>query len=136
MLANDTRSCADLSPANLLAAVYYVVAVDRDATGDLREGDAKRLPILAAIARPLAPRGPLQGSRTDGVLTLDWTAPLIGSPIFYRIYRDGLAIGDRYDRTNSPVTTWSAPRGSDPHDYWVTAVDARYNESDPIGPVR
>jgi hypothetical protein len=135
VLANSTSSCSDTSPSGL-AALYYVVAVDRDAAGALREGDARPAPIVAPLTRPLAPRGPLVAARADGVLTLTWSPPLLGSPIFYRIYRDGLALADRVDRTNGAAATWSTAVDAATHEYWITAVDATYNESDAIGPVQ
>jgi len=57
---------------------------------------------------------------------------------FYRIYRDGTDVtyDDRYDRTSGTTTAYT-DGGADrvAHRYWVTAVDAAFNESDPIGPV-
>ena len=52
---------------------------------------------------------------------------------FYRVYRNGV----RYDRTSDASTTFvdSSPLMSGTNEYYVTAVDSTFNESDPLGPV-
>jgi hypothetical protein len=51
---------------------------------------------------------------------------------FYRVYRDGTAIANRYDVTGT-TSYVDAPGGS--HSYWVTAVDDNFRESPATGPV-
>ena len=135
MLANTTSSCSDLDPRDSGATVYYVVAVDRDPAGNLREGAPLIVPIAAASAPPLFVGVTLSALIDDGKLTLAWGAPLTGSVSFYRIYRDGVAYADRHDRTTDSVRSWSEASTAGTHQYWITAVDSNYNESLPIGPV-
>ena len=57
---------------------------------------------------------------------------------FYRIYRDGSAVGyaDRYDRSSGDATTYTdVSAGVGTHQYWVTAVSSSFNESLPSEPV-
>jgi hypothetical protein len=58
---------------------------------------------------------------------------------FYRIYRGGedARHEDRYDQTTGGLVTLytDSGAGSTSHRYWVTTVDSKFNESDPIGPV-
>ena len=60
-----------------------------------------------------------------------------GDPIeSYIIYRDGTAIGDRYDEVAGTQTTATDYDSNGvAHDYWVTAIDSRFAESSPLGPV-
>lgn len=138
MLPAATTSCAAQSPLLALATKYYIVAIDRGADGQPRDGDRRTLTIAAAAARPAAPGGPLTVQTVDGHPKLTWSAPPSGSVSMYRVYRDGSALGvdDRYDRTAGDVTTYvDESPGDDAHQYWITAVDSTFNESNPIGPV-
>lgn len=136
LLPNTASSCADLGPESTGAVKYFVVAVDRDSAGALREGDTRLVSIAAPGAQPAAPAGPLTATTNDSQPTLSWSAPSSGAVAFYRIYRDGTAVQDRIDRTAGSATSWvDGSPGSGSHQYWVTAVDASYNESNPIGPV-
>ncbi|MDP8967661.1 MAG: prepilin-type N-terminal cleavage/methylation domain-containing protein, partial [Actinomycetota bacterium] len=132
MLAKTTTSCADFS-LRTGTQTYYIVAIDRYES----VGDPRFLTVNPPGSRPAAPTG-LTVSTVAGVPRLDWTAAAAGGAAFYRIYRDGTAVGyaDRYDRTTGAVTTFtdSSPQATS-HTYWVTAVDSSYNESDPLGPV-
>ncbi len=134
-LAATTRSCTDTNPPSGLTTAYYVVAVDRDSAGNLREGNSRAVSIAAPLLRPAAPGGPLAATTVDNAPTLTWSAPTVGAPIFYRIYRGGTALADRHDRTSDNATKWSDSPSNATHKYWITAVDSTYNESDPIGPV-
>jgi hypothetical protein len=72
---------------------------------------------------------------------LAWTAPnptdADGDPIdFYRIYRDGQAVANRYDTAPGTATTYTdTGTGGVQHTYWVTAVDPQLAESPAAGPV-
>ena len=57
--------------------------------------------------------------------------------IFYRVYRDGTAIGDRIARTGQEALTYYHDPGAAAvsHKYYVTAVDENFSESAPLGPV-
>ena len=135
MLAPTTTSCADPSPPAL--AAYRIVAIDRAANNQPRDGDATTLVIGFASARPAAPTG-LGVQTVDDAPKLTWTAPATGSVSFYRIYRDGTAVGydDRYDRTSGGETTYADTNpATGTHRYWVTAVNNSFNESLALGPV-
>lgn len=136
MLAPATTSCADFS-APSLPATYRLVAIDRAADNRSRDGDRATLSVPAAEPRPAVP-GALAVESGAGGPRLSWTAPAGGGASFYRIYRDGSAVGyaDRYDRTSDDATTYTdAGAGAGSHAYWVTAVSSSFNESLPIGPV-
>ena len=131
MLAPTTTSCIDTSPPSG-ATTYQVVALDRAADGALREGDRRTLTIAPASARPNSPVALFAGT-VGNLPYIDWLAPLSGGSVrFYRIYRDGA----RYDRTSNATTNFrdSSP-GTTEHRYWITAVDATFNESDTVGPL-
>ncbi len=130
MLDTATRDCVDLDPP-YGATKYHIVAVDRDASNALREGDPRSLSVSSPSSRPHAPIG-LAVATVGGLPTLVWLPPLLSNPSFYRIYRDG----ERYDRTypGSLTYTDSSP-GTGGHQYWITAVDSTFNESNIIGPV-
>jgi hypothetical protein len=67
-------------------------------------------------------------------VTLRWPAATDADGIrYYRIYRDGLAYADRYDRTGSgaQLTYTDTGAGAGGHTYYVTAVDERLAESAP-----
>lgn len=134
MLDATTSSCADFNPPALLAN-YHLVAIDRGTDNQPRDGDHATLLIPLASLRPLAPSG-LTVQTVNGQPVLSWNAPLTGNPSFYRVYRDGTGYADRYDRTAADVRTFtdSSP-GSGGHTYWVTAVNAHFNESNAVGPV-
>jgi hypothetical protein len=130
MLEPTARSCADLSPP-VGATTYYIVAIDRDGDNALRVGDRRTLVIDAASTRP-APPGEVMVTTMNSQPALAWTAPSAGTVSFYRIYRDGT----RYDRTSEATLAFTdASPGSGGHQYWVTAVDSTFNESDALGPI-
>ncbi len=137
MLDPATDSCADFSPDSGTQK-YFIVAIDRDASNNLRDG-TKALLTVGAPGSP--PRSPLLLVLTNvsGVPRLTWVAPLLEDVAFYRVYRDGtnLTYADRYDRTTGGLITSyiDTDPGTTTHRYWVTTVDSDYNESDPIGPV-
>ncbi len=136
MLSTTTTSCTDFLPLVSGLTKYSVVALDRDSSGALREGDERSFTISALGSRPAAPGGPLTATTVAGHATLSWTAPASGSPIFYRIYRDGTDRANRYARTAGPDLSFTDSTATGTHDYWITAINGTYNESDPIGPVR
>jgi hypothetical protein len=136
MLPPTTTTCADFSPPGL-AATYRIVAIDRAANNQLRDGDGATLTSVTASLRPSAPAG-LTAQTVSDSTQLSWSPPASGSVSFYRIYRDGTEVGydDRYDRTSGSETTYTDSNpGTGTHAYWVTAVNGSFNESLPIGPV-
>ena len=65
-------------------------------------------------------------------------SPYTGSNvIFYRVYRDGTAIGKRIARTSldSLLSYRDNGAAAGGHQYYVTAVDENFSESKPLGPV-
>src|SRR4051812_1633204 len=90
---------------------------------------------------PKPPTSVTSATTSDG-LQLTWTAPPSTpvAPAFYRIYRDGYDYDDRYEETDDAATTcptsttctYTDPdRASGTHTYYVTAVSATLQESDP-----
>lgn len=135
MLPATTTSCADRDPP-LLGATYRLVAIDRAPDNQLRDGERATLVVGLPGVSP-APPSALAVQTVDEQPKLTWAAPASGSVSFYRIYRDGTAVGyaDRYSRTSDDVTTFTDGNpGTGPHAYWVTAVDGSFNESQAIGP--
>lgn len=137
MLPATATRCADLSPPSG-GATYFVVALDRGPDNQPRPGDRRTLTVSAPGSRPQAPGGPLAVTASADGPRLSWNAPPAGVVSFYRIYRDGTGVGyaDRLDRTSAATTGYTdGSAGGVAHQYWVTAVDTSFNESDPIGPV-
>lgn len=132
MLPATATSCIHWWPPSG-STFYYIVAIDRDRFNVPRDGDRRGLAVGPASARPAKPTLPLTVTTQDSRPVLSWGAPATGpAPSFYRIYRDGV----RYDRTADASTTFTdSSAGTVTHDYWITAVDSTFNESDPIGPV-
>lgn len=115
---------------------YYAVAVDRSAAGVLREGAASALATVNSTnTAPLAPSG-LVASTSGSAVVLSWTAspgdPDPGDSVaYYRIYRDGTAYADRYDRTGTATELSYTDVDSNgvTHTYRVVAVDTQLGES-------
>lgn len=138
----DLTHCWDSSPlpaSGCPTVQYYVKALDLSSSGPASSN------LTVNECGNSAPNTPpsLSASSSNGAAVLTWTAASPPDPdtgdsiLFYRIYRDGTAYADRYDRTGDGATlTWSdpAPDGK-AHNWWVTAVDNHYDESAPIGPV-
>lgn len=137
--------CIDLNPPTGATVEYYVVALDQNpSTGLPREGD-KSLTLTAtrATTKPNQP-ATLSAVQDDDSVVLVWddapafTPPYTGSPvIFYRVYRDGTTLDHRIARTGQEALTTHRDIGkaSGSHQYYVTAVDENFSESDPLGPV-
>lgn len=122
------------------AAQYYVRAVDRDSSGNLRNGDASVTVSVPATDTPPTPVGSLTAAKSGSNTILSWTAatdPDAGDSIqYYRIYRDGTDwIGNYYARTSGPSTLsfTDTQTGGDVHTYWVLGVDQYFTESRPLG---
>ena len=139
-------SCTDTAPPAADPLFYVVYAYDRDPAGALREGDPSEIrQVVAGNQRPNPPTDLIGTRNADGSVTLTWSRPSPDDPDgppdgveFYRIYRDGQALGNRYDRwfDGQPHVTWQDIQtdGLD-HTYWVTAVDKQHLESEFAGPV-
>ncbi len=68
----------------------------------------------------------------------DASTDVDGTVDFYRVYRDGLTYDHRHDVffQQDGLIAWyeGAPDGQS-HDYYVTAVDDDFGESDPSAPI-
>ena len=140
--APTKTACYDPSPPNDPSVVYTVKALDKDTSGATREGPASDpATVTQTNTAPNPPTSLVATLPSGGGATLTWTAasPLDpdGGPIaFYRIYRDGQAYVNRFDRTGSGTAlTWTDPKGNSSHSYSVTAVDPQLAESTIVGPV-
>jgi prepilin-type N-terminal cleavage/methylation domain-containing protein len=143
-----TRCYADQSSGGA-TQTYYVVAVDLSnistTSSAPREGPPEQLTKTDPnSAPPTWPSGTnLTATLVDNYPTLGWdqqATPAAGRTIqYYRIYRDGdpSLLRNRVDWTDGPASAWADPQpgATTSHQYWVTAVDDQFNESDPIGPV-
>jgi prepilin-type N-terminal cleavage/methylation domain-containing protein len=122
------------------AQQYYVVGVDRDSSGTLRDGDKSALVTIAASNTPPTPPPTLVAAKSGVNTVLSWTAasdPDAGDSVqFYRIYRDGTDwVDNYYDRTSSAsnLSFTDTATDGDVHTYWVVAVDQNFTESRPLG---
>lgn len=140
-------SCIDPAPParSTTALRYWVVALDRSPTGADREGAASgTVDVNLPNNPPNAPLGLTLELGLDGRLALSWTLPVPGDPdkgdaiAFFRIYRGGTTVGDRYDRTGSGTSvSWADDEpGAGTDAYWITAVDTHLQESALVGPVQ
>ena len=140
----EASQCVDASPPTEVnpALWYWVVGVDRDPAGAEREG-AQSARVNVNVRRPDPPSPPTDFAITtdeEGDVVLTWT-PSSSGAVGYRIYRDGYAIGNRYGYVDTSDTEdleyefdESNP-GTDPHQYWITAVDEVMQESVLVGPI-
>jgi Tfp pilus assembly protein PilV len=135
-------SCQDAGAPSASTLNYYVVALDRDPSGSPREGaQSAQVTVTSSNLAPNPPTS-LVASTNGGTTILRWAAPnpadADGDSIaFYRIYRDGAAYANRYDRTagGSDLTYTDTATGGLTHTYYVTAVDGQLAESTLLGPV-
>jgi prepilin-type N-terminal cleavage/methylation domain-containing protein len=136
------NACLDTSPKNTNSVVTYrVTALDRRSSDNsLRETTVATQTALAVDQGNNNPPGAIPaGGLTEvisgGLPVLSWPAstdPDGDSILYYRIYRNGTAYKDRYDRVDGNKLSWSDPDPSPGGDtYWVTAVDSHWSESDP-----
>lgn len=130
-------SCYDTNPpppGQADPVFYYVKAYDSS-----RNSSSQVLSIDQQGNTKPDPPATLTVTVVDGQAVLSWDAATDpdGSVLFYRIYRDGTALSDRYDATGDAVqlSFTDAKATSLEHDYYVTAVDDDFHESDPVGPV-
>jgi hypothetical protein len=136
-------SCRDAAPPSTFPIKYYIVAVDHDnqSPAQLREGDASAQITVTNTNQAPNPPTNLQASTSNGNTVLAWNAPTTADPdgetiAFYRIYRDGSAYVNRYDKTAGAQLSYTDTKtGGIPHNYYVTAVDPQLAESTIVGPV-
>lgn len=132
-------ACVVESPVQ---GTYYVVAVDRDAsTGTLREAQSWSPRDFDVPGENLSPTAPPKVTATisQGLPAISWepASDSDGQIGFYRIYRDGTAYSDRYDKAGDDgILSWTDRNpGAGGHTYYVSAVDNGFAESAPTGPV-
>jgi hypothetical protein len=141
----DFTECRDLNPPADASIEYRVVALDEDPFGGgPREGQVSA--AITAVRANSQPNQPLTlTAAVDGTdVVLSWpdsppAVPAYGGSnvVFYRVYRDGTAIGDRIGRTSQDAMTSfrDIDSASGGHEYYVAAVDENFSESAPLGPV-
>jgi hypothetical protein len=141
-------SCIDLNPRNSGGQVTYrVTALDHyPNNGPIRESTTQSKIVVDQSGSNNPPADFSPGSVTiassGGQTVITWPAatdPDAGdSVVYYRIYRDGTAYSNRYERVDASRAcsagtcsyTDAAPSaGGDT--YWVTAVDSHFDESSP-----
>lgn len=138
--------CQDTAPPDTDAVDYVVRAYDYASPGVERAGpDSDVLTVTGTNTAPHPPTGLSLTRNADGTTTLQWQAPNPADPDtgdsidFYRVYRDGQAIENRYARWDDPsstVTFIDSATNGEAHGYWVTAVDTHLGESTAAGPKR
>jgi hypothetical protein len=92
---------------------------------------------------PNPPTGLTAAKDQYGNTVLSWVPPNPADPErgdtvgFYRIYRDGTAYEDRYDRTgfSDQLSFIDTSPGDTTHTYYVSTVDNDFGESTLTGPV-
>ncbi|MEZ0292536.1 MAG: prepilin-type N-terminal cleavage/methylation domain-containing protein [Solirubrobacteraceae bacterium] len=139
--------CTDTSPPSDATLEYYVRYYDKDTSGNLRaSADSTHLLVTKDNTAPFEVTGLTLQTLASGDTKLTWSRAVPEDPdagdsvSFFRIYRDGTALGDRYERyfdgNGTPSVTWTdTGTGGTTHSYWVTAVDQQYRESPFVGPV-
>ncbi len=133
-------SCVDADPPVGPEIEYVVYAYDNASDGTARRGTvaSEVLTVGTGNAPPSAPTS-LTVASSDGGQTLTWGRP-VPDPLdpdgddidFYRVYRDGRLLANRYARWDDPapvVTFRDDATGGVTHCYFVTAVDSKYGES-------
>lgn len=139
---SQPTDCQDTAPPNLPLLTYTVVALDRDPSGDLRAGlPSAPVTVTTLNHRPNPPTGLTATRNANGDAVLRWSPPSPDDPdlgdsiAFYRIYRDGTAVGDRFDRTGlGTEVEWTDARSAGAsHTYYVSAVDRQLAESILVG---
>ena len=137
LVCNKVRAteCVDTSPPTGTGAVSYYVRPQQDNFQFAQAlGPRSNLGLDAVATANVAPAAPTNVVLTPGAQpTISWTAASDsdGEVIFYRIYRDGTAVADRYGKTSDAATLSFADRdaGGTAHTYSVTAVDNGFAES-------
>ena len=130
-----TTECVDASPPTTTGALDYYVKPQQDNFQFAQAfGPRTDLNIPAVGTANVAPSAPTAVTVTTGAQpTISWTASADsdGDVIFYRIYRDGTAVANRYGKTSDATTLSFSDRnaGGSAHTYYVAAVDDDFAES-------
>jgi type II secretory pathway pseudopilin PulG len=137
--------CTDTAPPAGNHITYWVRAYDKAPGTGIPRASVDSDP-LDVVNTNLPPNPPVINSysRSNDVTTINWSKPSPADPdtgdsvAFYRIYRDGATVTDRYERwydNGSNVTWQDTQTGGTAHTYYITAVDTHYAESLMVGPV-
>lgn len=123
--------CTDANPP-AGAAEYVVRPEEHHLTGG-ESGPGTTVAIPAADTANTPPTAPGSVEVVAGAQpTIRWQASTDpdegGSVLFYRVYRDGMAVADRYGKTANGFIDKSPTATS--HTYYVSAVDNTFAESD------
>jgi prepilin-type N-terminal cleavage/methylation domain-containing protein len=135
-------SCYDPTPPTAGRHTYFALSLDRDpSTLSPREGARSTRLVtidLSAEIQPPSPPDAVREGTSDGLPVIGWEPSATGGVRFYRIYRDGTAYADRYDKTGDELTTsWTDSNpGAGNHTYYVSAVGSNFAESAPIRAVQ
>ena len=138
--------CTDPSPPDTDPLEYYVRAYDRDTSGNLRASpDSTHLMVVKSNNAPFPVTNLVLTKLANGDTKLTWQRATPEDPdsgdstAFFRIYRDGVTLADRYGRyfdgSGGANVTWTDTNANSSHTYRVTAVDQRYGESAFTAPV-
>ncbi len=140
-VCTSQTACLDTSPRDTTDTVSYrVTAVDRDLNGNLRDSDTQYQSTIdvdqGPDTAPVFDPGGVTETISNGEPQLTWqpATDSDGDPIlYYRIYRNGTAYINRYNAVPGTVTSFTDANPSASGDtYYVTAVDSRYDESNPV----
>jgi hypothetical protein len=127
-------SCVDSAAPATGAVTYELAAIDRtviaDSSSTMRESASRATSTTpAAGTAPAAPTS-LTAATVGGLPRLEWTQPIGAAVAFYRIYRDGSSVADRYASTVTFDPFWiDNDPGTGSHSYRVSAVGATMSES-------
>lgn len=131
-----TTECTDAAPPTQSGAIEYYVKARQDNLALGRVFGAQKGLSIAAVGTPAnrPPSEPGDVAIVGGAQpTISWTpsSDSDGTVIFYRIYRDGRAIADRYGKTSNGTTLAFTDKssGGTSHTYYVSAVDDAFAES-------
>lgn len=143
----EDTSCVASGSMPSANASYGVVALDRtsitDTTSVPRPSQFAEA-VATSSTQPAAPVMNLLPGTSNGKPVIGWSHPNLAGIRFFRIYRTTgtsgscCAVAQRYDLTDTNVTTWTdntPPSTGDTVQYWVTAVGPGLNESTPSSPL-
>ncbi|HWI09471.1 MAG TPA: prepilin-type N-terminal cleavage/methylation domain-containing protein [Solirubrobacteraceae bacterium] len=132
--------CTDTQLPNNVDAIQYVVRPKQEnfALGTiLGPSTSFIVPSVGSGNRaPTAPSGVAVSTGTPQTISWNASSDSDGTVIFYRVYRDGQAIANRYGKTSNAETLSFTDRdgGGTSHTYYVSAVDDGFAESAVVGP--
>ncbi len=136
-LPATTTECTDRHPPNGGGAMNYYVRARQDNWSFGQQFGDPATRSFAAVGTsnepPSAPSGVALAGGTTPQLTWTGSTDSDGSVIFYRVYRGGQGIDQRYARTSnatgSTFTFTDKDSGGTAYTYFVSAVDDQFAES-------